>query len=255
MRFKNTLKDIGEYILSLFFPNRCIFCEKIVAPFEGVCKSCEETLPWINGDICHLCGHKESDCICKKHHGKFYDAIVSPLYYVDNVRTCIHNFKFKDERVFAKTLAKLMNNTRISEYSDVNFDYVTYIPMNRKHQKKRGYNQGRLLAKELSEISLIPFADELLLKVYETDTQHLCGNAVLRQGNLLGAFDVNPEFSVKGKKILLVDDVKTSGCTLNECSKMLYLNGADLIYCITASLVKNENKKKKKEDVECSEQK
>ncbi len=248
MSYKSVLKYISEYVLSLFFPKRCIFCGAVIAPFDGICSDCEVKLPWITGEICHLCGHMKRDCVCKNRHGQFYEGIVSPLYYQEKVRYCIHNFKFRDERTFAKTLAVLMNNTRLAEYADINFDYVTYIPMNKKHQRKRGYNQGELLAREISQISNIPFGDQLLLKIYETDTQHQCGNPILRQGNVLGAFEVNSEFNVNGKTILLVDDVKTSGCTLNECSKMLYLNGADAVYCLTASLVKNEVKKKKKED-------
>lgn len=237
------IKDVFEYILTLFFPNRCIFCGKIIDPVDSMCSDCRKTLPWIDGEICHFCGASIADCECKKKHGHFYDGIVAPLYYFDKVKDCIHNFKFNDERLNSKALARLMNKTRKKEYSDIDFDYVTYIPMLENQERKRGYNQGKLLAYEMSVLSGIHFGDELLVKLYETKTQHKCAFSIERKGNLLGAFDVNPEYNVNGKNILIVDDVKTSGATLNECSKMLYLNGANSVYCLTAALVNSKIKK------------
>ncbi len=261
MKYKDVLKDISEYILSVFFPKRCIFCESIIGPYDEICSDCEENLPWIDGDICHYCGNMKDDCTCKKRHGHYYDGIVSPLYFSGNVRKSIHSFKFRDEPQYAEVYASMMNRIRSKEYPEIKFDYVTYIPMNSKQEKKRGYNQGRLLAKEVSKISDIAFGDELLIKLFETQTQHKCENWLERSGNLLGVFDVNPDYDINGKNILLVDDVKTTGSTLNECSKMLYLNGAESVYCITASLVKSKKKNtdskitKKEEGDKCSEQK
>lgn len=257
--YKQTIKDMIDYILSLFFPNRCVFCDKVIGPYDEVCSDCEENLPWIDGEVCHFCGCKKSDCTCKKRHGHFYERIISPLYYRDNVRKSIHKFKFRDEPQFSKVYAVLMNKMRLQEYSDIEFHYVTYIPMNEKQEKKRGYNQGRLLAKDISELSEIPFGDNLLVKLYETESQHGCKNSSQRKGNLFGVFDVNPDFDVTGKTVLLVDDVKTTGATLNECGKMLYLNGAVAVYCLTASLthnLKDENiDETDKEGDKCSEQK
>ena len=256
MKIKDFLKDIFEYFLSVFFPNKCIFCGELIGPFDEMCKDCKSSLPWIDGEICHYCGSSENDCYCKKRHGHFYDGIISPLYYVGNVRKCIHDLKFKDERHNADVFGNLMNQIRIKEYPNILFDYVTYIPMTEKQEKKRGYNQGRLLAKKLAELSSIPLGDKLIVKLYKTDTQHKCNNISERYGNLLGAYDVNPEYDIVGKIILLVDDVKTSGATLNECSKMLYLNGAESVYCITATLGNKKVKESyKKEELECLEQK
>lgn len=262
-KYKQVAKDIMDYVLSLFFPKRCVFCDKVIGPYDDICPDCEKNLPWIDGEICHFCGCKKSDCTCKKRHGHFYEEVISPLYFRDNVRKSIHKFKFRDEPQFSKVYAVLMNDIRLREYADVTFDYVTYIPMNEKQEKRRGYNQGRLLAREISNISDISFGDNLLVKLYETETQHGCKNWSQRKGNLFGVFDVNPEIDVSGKTILLVDDVKTTGSTLNECSKMLYLNGADSVYCLTTSLahnlkIKNDSKKNnnlKEEGDKCSEQK
>lgn len=243
---KVLFSDLYEYVLSLFFPNRCIFCNEVIGPYDALCTSCQSTLPWIKGEVCIFCGSSKEDCECKKRHGNFYDGIAAPLYYVGNVRKSIHNFKFKDDKNAYKVFAELMNETRVSVYKDIDFDYIAYTPMSLKHQKKRGYNQSRLLAEQISELSGIPFAEDLILKIYPTRIQHKCIHWTERRGNLLGAFDVNPQFNVEGKNILLIDDVKTSGATLSECGKMLFLYGADSVYCLTAAVVNSKIKEKYK---------
>ncbi len=251
MRNKRLLENIGEYFLSLFFPNRCKFCDEVTQVFDDVCADCRKSLPWIDGVICDYCGALKTDCTCKGRHSQFYEGIVAPLYFENSVRACIHRYKFKDDRLFYKCLADLMTETCKTRYAGISFDYITYIPMRKNNQSKRGYNQSRLLAKRISENLGITFADDLLVKIYDTKTQHKCIE-LERRGNLVGAFDVNADYDVKNKTVLLIDDVKTSGSTLSECGKMLYLNDAAHVYCLTAALVRSKiNRKNVKGGGEC----
>ena len=87
----------------------------------------------------------------------------------------------------------------------------------------------------------------MILKIYPTRIQHKCVHWTERKGNLLGAFDVNQKYSVEGKRILLIDDVKTSGATLSECGKMLFLYDAESVYCLTAAVVNSKIKEEYKE--------
>lgn len=239
MKNKRFIEDIFEYIFCLFYPNRCKFCGELTAPFTDVCNDCKVNLPWIDGEICKHCGSLKSDCGCKGRHGHFYDGIVAPLYYVDSVKECIHNYKFHDERLIYKCLADLMSETCINRYTGIDFDYITYIPMRKKSSRKRGYNQSGLLARRIAENLNIAFTDDLLVKLYDTKVQRGCSQ-LERRGNLAGVFDVNEKYCIENKTVLIVDDVKTSGSTLNECGKMLYLNGASHVYCLTAALVKSK---------------
>ena len=132
-----------------------------------------------------------------------------------------------------------MTETCKERYSGIHFDYVTYIPMRKHSAKKRGYNQSGLLAKRVAENINVPLCDDLLVKVYDTKVQRGCSK-LERRGNLLGVFDVNNKYDVAGKCVLIIDDVKTSGATLSECGKMLYLNGASSVYCLTAALVNSK---------------
>ena len=235
MKMKDSFKDILTFVSSLFFPNRCIFCGELIDPFEFECDSCDSEVPLITGEICPYCGAKIDDCECKKKPAHYYDRIVAPLYYDGLVKDCIHRFKFKGERSIYSGLAKLMTDTLFERYRDIDFDYITYVPMFRRKEQERGFNQSRLLAKEISRLSGIEFADGMILKLYDTDNQHDC-TGLERTGNLLGAFDLSDRFDVKDKTVLLIDDVKTSGSTLNECGKMLYLHDAKSVICLTAAL-------------------
>lgn len=241
---KRQFEDVLEYISSLFYPNRCKFCNELTAVFTDVCDDCMNSLPWIDGEICECCGSLKTDCGCKGRHGHYYEGIVAPLYYEDSVKQCIRNYKFNDERLNYKCLALLMSDTCASRYADIKFDFVTYIPMRTKNRRKRGYNQSRLLAKRVAENLDLTFVDDLLVKLYETKTQRTCSQ-LERRGNLAGVFDVNEKYTVENKTVLIIDDVKTSGATLNECGKMLYLNGASHVYCLTAALVNSKIEKDK----------
>ncbi len=228
-------KDIQIFLSSMLFPNRCIFCSEPIDPFDDYCDNCAESVPFIRGEICTHCGAAVGDCVCNKKKTVYFDKVAAPLYYDGDVKSCIHRYKFRDDRATAKPLAKLMAGTFREKFGDIHFDYVTYIPMHRSKERKRGFNQSKLLALEISNICNIPFADGLLVKLYDTDCQHDC-TGLERTGNLIGVFDVNQSFDITDKTVLLIDDVKTSGATLNECGKMLYLNDVKSVICLTAAV-------------------
>lgn len=239
MKKNKTASELREFISCIFFPNRCIFCDRLMPPFESVCDDCRENLPWIKGEICRECGASKNDCTCGKRHGSFYDGTASPFYYDGNVRECLRRFKFNSEKHNDKGIAELMADTFRERYADIHFDYIAYVPMDKKREKHRGFNQSRLLAMRLSEMLNIPFGDGLIVKLYQTDVQHEC-TEIERKGNLLGAFDINKSYDIDGKTVLLVDDIKTSGATLNECGKMLFLRGAECVFCLTAATVNSK---------------
>ena len=233
------ISDVLEFVSCIFYPNRCVFCDELMPPTDNLCDRCAESLPWIKGDVCPECGSKKEDCRCGRNHGNYYDGVASVFYYKDNVRECIHRFKFHGNKYAYKELGALMAK-RVKEcYGDKEFDYIAYVPMDKKRKRKRGYNQSELLAMQVAEELKLPFGRNLVEKIFPTDVQHEC-TEIERKGNLLGAFDINSEYDIEGKTILLVDDVKTSGSTLNECGKMLYLRGADKVFCLTAAVVNSK---------------
>ena len=187
----------------------------------------------IESPVCTSCGRSKKDCKCKKNKNEF-SAVIGCYYYKDRVVKAINECKnnempFLCER-FAKDIAKCVEE----RYSDIAFDLVSFVPMRKDEERKRGYNQAKLIANGVSEILNLP-CDNLLLKVEKIKPQKTRSTKE-RQLNVFGAFDVSNKGLVEDKIILLIDDVKTSGATLNECSKMLRIYGAKAVYCAVLAL-------------------
>lgn len=244
----NSLKQILYSIL----PKRCAYCGRVITSDAYECTDCKNNLPRVTGEICRKCGRGTEFCSCKGAEMHF-KSLVAPFYFEGNVRKGMHAFKFRKSPDNAKAYSKEISATVRHRFGDVSFDFITEVPMTRKSVKIRGYNQCALLSENISEILGIEYKPGLLKKLYETDVQHGL-SYWLRKGNLTGVFDVTQPETVKDKTILICDDISTSGETLNECAKMLWLYGAKEIYCVAVALTKSNKKRNKGKAVKkCSE--
>lgn len=136
-----------------------------------------------------------------------------------------------------------MAETVKREWPDRTFDLVVPVPVTQEVRRRRGYNQCKLLADELAEYLGVPVC-ELLYKIHETRAQKELP-AVFRRGNVLGAYEVNAGFPIAGTTVLLVDDVSTTGSTMQECAKMLRICGVEKVYGVTAAVARLSNHQKK----------
>ena len=232
------IAKIKDILASLLFTKRCRFCESVIDIREEICEKCKNEIFKIDGDICFKCGCKNSDCSCKGK-ARYYTSICAPYYYAGAVKKAIGLLKFHNNTYMAETLADDMAKTFAERYGELDFDICTFVPAHKNELKKRGYNQAQLIAQNLAEKTGIPFF-ETLEKSFETAPQHSL-NESMRSGNLLGAIALkeNLPTDITDKRILLCDDVKTTGTTLNECAKTLLINGAAEVRCITACIAKN----------------
>ena len=234
------MNRIADVIVSAFFPHRCAYCGKVVVNTTYMCNQCENDLPRICGDVCDKCGREKDKCSCKKAE-KYYDGIAAPFYFSGNVRKGIHNYKFRRRIGNAEAYGTEMSETVLERFSGVSFDYIIAVPLSGKRRRERGYNQCEILAEKLSRNLGIEHRKGLLVKLYDTEKQHKI-STVLRRGNLTGVFDVSDPSAVENKVILLCDDISTTGETFNECAKMLWLNGAKAVYCISVALTSPKGK-------------
>lgn len=234
------MKNRFEIKISSLFPKRCAFCGKRIPGDRRICDECKASLPRIEGEICPWCGRGKQVCACRRAE-KYYDGIAAPFYFEGNVRKGIHAYKFSKARGNSDALAFEMAKAVKERFPGVEFDYITQAPMTESDIKARGYDQCAILAEKISGICNIEYNPGVIKKLYKTEKQHGL-NIYLRRGNLTGVFDVTNPDDVRGKTILLCDDISTSGETLNECAKMLWLNDARAVYCITAALTKSKKK-------------
>lgn len=238
-------KSVLKFYSKVLFTNRCELCGEVIEFDENLCDECKN-VSVISKPLCEFCGCSKKDCTCKKHKNEF-KQVIAPYYYENSVSRAIHNFKENDMPFLSKRLSLDMYKTVEDVYANIKFDYVTFVPFRRFHQSFRGYNQSQLLAKRIADKMNIPCV-ELLKKVRNTGVQHK-KTEKQRKADIFGAFDVKDEYKDKleSKVILLVDDVKTTGSTLNECSKMLKIYSASAVYCVTAAITKRDKIDEKKQ--------
>ena len=216
--------------LSFLFPNHCYFCNEVILPRQRLCSQCADKAPYILPPICEHCGRSKERCSCGKHRGH-YERCVSPFYHEGVAQNGIVQLKNHNYKVTAVGFAIEMAEMVRREYGGVAFDVVTSVPMHKKDLRHRGYDQAAALAKALAAQIGVAY-EPLLVKLTHTEPQKEL-SAVRRRGNLLGVFDVVGE--VSSRTVLLVDDVITTGSTLDECAKILKLYGADEVYAVTAA--------------------
>lgn len=202
-----------EKVRAFFYPERCVSCGKMVdAP--GFCEKCA-------GEVIPAPCKSQVEC-------SFGCCDLFSLYlYTGSARRALINMKFnrrpKSSEYFGRELAK-----RIAADCRTGFDAICFVPMTSAGVKKRGYNQAELIAKAVSEETGIPIFAAGLVKRCENKAQHKL-NAAERRLNVKGVFSVWDD--VAGKRILLIDDIKTTGATLGECCDMLMLAGAKSVDC------------------------
>ena len=234
-----------QQIKAWIFPNVCPVCSRIIPSEALLCDSCSKLLlhPSEKKKSCKICSFKNELCPCGKHI--FYSRFASPFLFRGDVRRALHRIKFRNRTDKIEAFARLTANSIIERGIDAETDFVTFIPMSDSAFRKRGYNQAQLLAQKVSEYINKPCLS-VMLKLRETPTQHSLPMH-RRRGNLLGAFEIYPEDAdkIKGKRILIVDDIVTGGMTMNEAAKTLLIFGAEEIFCAAAAFSPPSQKKRK----------
>ena len=212
-------------IISYIYPNRCISCGKL---FDKVdfCDACRKSCRPLDTARCAGCNQYIYNCNCASKNG--YKGLVSAYLYADTTRAAILKFKFRARPEIAEPFGKTMAELIHLRYPNVDFDGIVFVPMTRKGLHKRGYNQAELLANIISRELMVPVFSSGLAKTRESEKQHTL-SAAARRRNVKGlyiSFD-----DLKGKTLLLVDDIRTTGETLRACTKALKKAGAKEIYC------------------------
>ena len=221
---------IGEGV----FPSNytCIFCDQDI-PTGDICKSCEGKDIFNVGNRCIVCDMviKEGNIICDhcKSHPKSFEKAYCVVKYNDHTRNAILKFKNDNARYLAPKFAKLMHNCLKENNAD--FDIIVPVPSHIKSVKKRGYNPAMLLAEEIGKLSEKPVCD-VLIKTVQTQNQKAL-NFQQRQTNLENSITLSDKKIIKGKKVLIIDDILTTGATLNACAKLM-IKAEKVIACAFA---------------------
>lgn len=222
-------------LLKLFIPDFCISCDDV--SFSTLCESCSHKIKHISGSICQVCGRPSG----LKHHTSYicYDCVLNPLFfdwhrslfiYDKPLSDWIYRLKFKYDLVYLKYFGEEILNRYGSIIKSV--DYIIPVPLSKERLKQRGFNQSLELAKYISKKLKVNYLRNDLVKVKNTPNQtDLKKND--RKNNLRGVFQFRSNQNLENKKVLLIDDVFTTGSTLNECSKVLKKEGVKYVFGLT----------------------
>lgn len=238
-----------DKILDIVFPKnfKCIFCGDEISATKPpyVCDKCLKSLPFIKGKICLRCGEpifSMSDyCIKCKDNIRFFNVARAPFVYDKPISTVIHGFKYNNQKYTFESLAKFMANCYLE--NDFDAQVIIPVPISQNRLKERGYNQAELLCRQLANQLNLPLQTDVLVKIKHTKPQTTL-NYHERQKNLMGSFDVQNVDKIKGKNVLVVDDVLTTGATINCCSELLKLSKVNKVFVLTLARTQSEHYKK-----------
>ena len=204
-----------SWLWNLLFPPKCILC-------RGLLENGEQ-------DLCEECRIFGPDYPNRKKSTQFLDSFAAVWYYEGNVRKSILRYKFSYARHYAPGYGRFLSR-KIAEVYPEGFDILSWVPVSPRRKLTRGYDQAELLA-DAAGAALGMSPTPLLKKIRHNRPQSGISNEAKRRANVLGAYRViNPEI-VRGKRILLLDDVLTTGSTAGECARMLKTAGAKEVHC------------------------
>ena len=214
-----------DLLLQLFFPERCLLCRDIIAPEKPapLCSECENSYQGLV-NICPRCenfSRLDLDCPCDRRETILCSISALHTYEAD-WRSLLHRLKYRRNRSLSRPLGSLLGNQLLTQ-ANSGFDYVVPVPLHKKRERERGFNQSALIARHAAAALGADYF-EFLVKVRETASQ----TAINRQDRLLnvrGAYKVVAPIA-KGATVLLVDDIYSTGSTLKEAAKELKKAGA-----------------------------
>ena len=220
------MNELREWFYDLLYPPRCMLCRRMMETSDPpVCGRCGALLPEYEGPLPQV---------------PYFDKAVAPFFYEEPIRGAIHRYKFQGLRNYAPQFAQWMA-VWVRDKLEGEYDVVSWVPCSPLRRWSRGFDQAELLAKELAK-ALGTEAVCTLKKIKPNPKQSGTADAAQRRANVLGVYCAVEPQRIAGKRILLVDDVLTTGATLSECGKVLRMVGSGDPVCAVIAATRLETK-------------
>ena len=236
-----------ESLLDLLYPPRCRCCRNTISGSDEMCFcwECRQRIREVSHPLCTACGYPFLDTrgedhlcgACLARPPSFVQARAWACYprgdeRKDPLRFVMQQFKYGRKVSLGRPLGRLLSKGCNGFFQESTLDGIIPVPLHPKRLRWRGFNQAVILAQQVSRLWRLPMDPFILLRLTETEPQTQLSEEDRRK-NMRGAFSLNPKKSVQGKRILLVDDIYTSGATVNECSCTLIRGGAKEVSILT----------------------
>ena len=215
-----------RWLKELLFPSKCVLCRKLLTRDEL--------------DLCRECRVNAPEYPQGKLKIQFLDSFTAIWYYEDDIRRSLLRYKFYGARHYAESYGRLLAMKLLREYPD-GFDVLTWVPISRLRKLRRGYDQVELLAKAVGrELGMEPVPT--LKKIRNNPPQSGIVGQAKRRANVLGIYRMAENVQVEGKRILLLDDILTTGATAGECARVLLTAGAAEVHCAVIAAARKNTK-------------
>jgi ComF family protein len=246
LKIRDFFWELKDDILDFVYPQSCPICQSSLAREEKeICRECWESLARLPAPFCPYCKSFLEDsmtlrnhpcpCLSKLEERKIM-AIRSLGTFDDYYQKLIHRFKYQKKVPLGKHLAQGLGEVVTQENDFGDCDLIIPVPLHPARRRQRGFNQSEILAEGISEVAGIPIGNNILTRRKNTKDQTYL-NAQQRAENVKDAFGLNQSETIEDKNVILVDDVITTGATLNECAEVLLQAGAKTVFASTLAVV------------------
>lgn len=221
------MNGVLRWMLDLLYPPKCMLCGRLMDSSEQpLCGRCHEALPEYEGAERKL---------------PYFERCAAPFFYEPPIREAILRFKFRGMEAYAAQFARWMA-VSVRDKLAGTYDLISWVPCSKRRRRKRGFDQAELLAKALAK-ELNAEAACTLVKIRNNQAQSRTAGAAQRRSNVLGVYRAYAPERFAGRRILLVDDIITTGSTLSECGKTLRLAGSGDLVCAAIAVTRQQSDK------------
>lgn len=213
-----------RWVLDLIYPPKCMLCHRLLeSSDQAICSKCGHELPEYDGPLRKV---------------QYYEKAVAPFFYEEPIRDAILRFKFHGMQSYAGQFAAWMA-VWVRDHLEGDYDVISWVPCSRRRRWTRGFDQAELLARSLAKELNVPVCGTLE-KTKHNPKQSTLADAARRRANVLGVYRAVMPQSWMGKRILIIDDVLTTGSTLSECGKVLRMAGSGDLTCAVIAAARRE---------------
>lgn len=226
MKIRNSRLLNSKFWIDMLWPNRCPVCGKVIIWDKLLCTECEKSLTFLDDP---KCSNQKWDF----GEQSAFDGVYSLFPYTGCAVGAIYNLKLNKGINFAEYSSRFLGKILVSDGTADKIDIVTCVPMSKKKKRIRGYNQAEKIAEFISKELNKPLNSRLLVRKDDKFEQHML-NSRQRHEHVQNIYDINCKgVDIKGKTILLCDDVITTGSTINKCAELLKVMGAKCVYAVS----------------------
>lgn len=224
-------------LITFIFPAKCRRCDTPmgVGKVPYLCDTCWEQIELLKQPWCQICGLPRWRAVCAdcREHPPSFRKLRAVAFYEPTLRKAIHLMKYEKKQVISKHLIQLLQAHLPVDLASTGYDFLLPIPLHTNRLRQRGFNQAEQMAQGVAQVWGVSVRTDILFRIRDTAPLSSLESHEERMKNIAGAFEVRYPDSIQGRKILLIDDIFTTGTTINEALKALQVANPDCVDVLT----------------------